>query len=564
MSFERQSRWRKFGAGLGLLVVLTGVGFYLWKSKGLGRQAEGGTANSEQTVKDTYYCPMHPSYKSDKPDNCPVCSMKLVKMESAPGTDGKPGHQHGMGSMESTSTPSNGTGSPAGNNIFISPRRQQMIGVQTAPVNVVPLTKEIRAVGKVAYDETKVTHIHTKVTGYVEEVFVDFMGKIVKRGDPLFTIYSPDLVSTQEEYLLALRSRNTLKNSSFDWVSSGSQNLVDAARQRLRLWDIRDEEIERLEREGKPRRTLTIYSPVNGVVTHRAAFHHGRFVSPEMDLYTLVDLSTVWILGDIYEYELPYVRAGQPVEIEFPYATETKPLRGRLTYLYPYLDPKTRTAQVRMEFPNPGFRLKPDMFVNLKLKVSLGPSLAVPEDAVLDTGTEQYVFVDKGEGYLEPRPVKVGGEAMGHVAIQSGLSAGERVVTAANFILDSESRLKGAFANMGTPDQKPISSTTGPAQNLRVEILEPKVGKVGQNSIRLMVTDAAGKPITDAEVDVSLFMPQMGSMAPMTSKASLKPMKPGEYQGQVDIPMAWTWQTTVSVKKGGKPMGSAQTTLTAR
>ena len=564
MNLESQSRWRKAGVGLGLLILLTGAGFYFWKWKGSGGQAAAGKASSEQAGKDTYYCPMHPSYKSDKPDNCPVCSMKLVKMETAPGTEGKPGNQHAMGGMESNPAAGNGTGSPAGNSIFISPQRQQMIGVQTVLVNVVPLTKEIRAVGKVAFDETKITHIHTKVTGYIEEVFVDFMGQIVKVGDPLFTIYSPDLVSTQEEYLLALRSRNTLKNSSFEWVSAGSQSLLEAARQRLRLWDIREEDLERLEREGKVRRTLTFYSPVNGLVTERAAFHHGKFVNPEMDLYKLVDLSTVWILGDIYEYELPYVKANQTVEIEFPYASETKSLRGKLTYLYPYLDPKTRTAQVRMEFPNPGFQLKPDMFVNVKIKVNLGASLAVPEDAVLDTGTEQYVFVDKGEGYLEPRPVKVGGEAMGHVAIQSGLSAGERVVTAANFILDSESRLKGAFANMGTPDQKQISSASGRAQNLRVEIMEPKAAKVGQNSIRLMVRDAAGNPVTEAEVDVTLFMPQMGSMAPMTSKVSLKPVKPGEYQGQVEIPMAWTWQTTVSVKKDGKAMGSTQTTLTAR
>ncbi|MCI0719369.1 MAG: efflux RND transporter periplasmic adaptor subunit [Acidobacteria bacterium] len=564
MNLESRSRWRRVGVGLGLLVLLTGAGFYFWKWKGSGGQAAAGKAGSEQAGKDTYYCPMHPSYKSDKPDNCPVCSMKLVKLETAPGTQGKPGHEHAMGGMEPNPAASNGTGSPTGNSFFISPQRQQMIGVQTVLVDVVPLTKEIRAVGKVAFDETKITHIHTKVTGYIEEVFVDFMGQVVKQGDPLFTIYSPDLVSTQEEYLLALRSRNTLKNSSFEWVSTGSQNLLEAARQRLRLWDIREEDIQRLEKEGKVRRTLTIYSPVNGLVTERAAFHHGKFVSPEMDLYKLVDLSTVWILGDIYEYELPYVKSGQLVEIEFPYASETKSLRGNVTYLYPYLDPKTRTAQVRMEFPNPGFQLKPDMFVNLKLKVSLGPSLAVPEDAVLDTGSEQYVFVDKGEGYLEPRPVKVGGEAMGYVAIQSGLSAGERVVTAANFILDSESRLKGAFANMGMPDPKQISSATGAAPNLKVEIMEPKVAKLGQNSIRLMVRDAAGNPITDADVDVSLFMPQMGSMAPMTSKASLRPTKPGEYQGEVDVPMAWTWQTTVSVKKGGKPMGSAQTTLTAR
>jgi membrane fusion protein, copper/silver efflux system len=560
MHLERQSRWRKLGVGLGLLVLLAGAGFYFWKWKGSGGQGTGGKASFEQAAKDTYYCPMHPSYKADKPDNCPVCSMKLVKMEPAAGAEGVPRHEHGI-----SGTPvGSGTAGERGNNIFIPPQRQQLIGVQLAVAKVVPLTKEIRAVGKVAYDETKVTHIHTKVTGYVEEVFVNFVGKIVKRGDPLFTIYSPDLVATQEEYLLALRSRNILKESSFNWVSKGSENLLDAAHQRLRLWDIRDEDIDRLEREGKPRRTLTIYSPVNGLVTERAAYHHGKFVSPEMDLYTLVDLSTVWILGDIYEYDLPSVRTGQPVEIDFPYASDTKALRGSVTYLYPYLDAKTRTAQVRMEFPNPGFQLKPDMFVNVKIKVNLGSSLAVPEDAVLDTGTEQYVFVDKGEGYLEPRPVKVGGEGMGYVVIQSGLSAGERVVTAANFILDSESRLKGAFANMGIPDPKQIPSATSPIPSLSVEIMEPKVAKVGQNSIRLMVRHGAGNPVTDAEVDVTLFMPQMGSMAPMTSKARLRAMKPGEYQGEVDVPMAWTWQTTVSVKKGGKPIGSVQTTLTAR
>jgi len=560
MSFKTKLQWRPIGVALGLLLLLTGAGFYLWKWRSSARPAAGTQTEPERAGKDVYYCPMHPGYKSDKPDNCPVCSMKLVRMEPTRETAAGSAHEHATDGPATESGPvSTGNGI-----IFISPQRQQLIGVQTTLAELMPMTREIRAVGKVAYDETRVTHIHTKVTGYIEEVFVDFVGKIIRRGDPLFTIYSPELVSTQEEYLLALRSRNILKDSSFNWVSKGSESLLDAAHQRLRLWDIREEDIEKLQREEKPRRTLTIYSPVNGLVTERAAYHHGRFVNPEMDLYTIVDLSRVWILGDIYEYELPYVKNGQHVEIEFPYTSAMKPLRGNVTYLYPFLDPKTRTAQVRMEFPNPGFQLKPDMFVNVKFKVNLGESLAVPEDAVLDTGTDQYVFVDKGDGYLEPRPVKVGGEAAGFVSIQSGLRAGERVVTAANFILDSESRLKGAFANMGLPDPKHFPSAAGPNQNLRVEILEPKVAKVGQNRVRLMVRDAAGNPISDADVDLSLYMPQMGSMAPMTSKASLKPMKPGEYQGQVEVPMAWTWQTTVSVKKDGRPMGSVQTTLTAR
>ncbi len=451
----------------------------------------------------------------------------------------------------------------SGNAIFVPPQRQQLIGVQSVPAALKSLVKEIRTVGKVTYDETKLTHIHTKVTGYVEHVFVDYVGKVVKQGDPLFTIYSPDLVSTQEEYLLALKSRNTLKNSSLPWVSTGSESLLDAARQRLRLWDVTDSEIETLEKEGKAKRELAIYSPVNGVVTERAAYHHGRFVNPEMDLYTLVDLSSVWVIGQVYEYELPLVRAGQNAEIEFPYTPQKKSLGGKITFIYPYLDSKTRTAQVRFEFPNPDFVLKPDMFLNVKLRIDLGEQLVVPEDTVLNTGSEQYVFVDKGDGYFEPRPVKLGAEAGGYFAVEEGLKSGDRVVTAANFILDSESRLKGAFANMGKPSGEEMKKS-GAASNLKIDLLEPKIAKVGQNPIRLVVKDASGNPITDAEVEVNLFMPQMGSMAPMSSKATLNHSGNGEYAGKIDIPMAWTWQTNVTVKKSGQTLGSMQTNITAR
>ncbi|MGH9784453.1 MAG: efflux RND transporter periplasmic adaptor subunit, partial [Terriglobia bacterium] len=303
---------------------------------------------------------------------------------------------------------------PTPNTIFVAPQRQQLIGVQSVPAEMKPLFKEIRTVGKVTYDETKLTHIHTKVTGYIEEVFVDFVGKPVKTGDPLFTIYSPDLVATQEEYLLALKSRDVLKDSAFPWIAAGSMNLLEATRQRLQLWDITDKDIQTLETDGKAKRALTIYSPVSGIVTERAAYHHGRYVTPEVDLYSIVDLSSVWVLGEIYEYELPHVKVGQAVEIEFPYVSNVEPLRGRITYFYPYLNQKTRTTQIRMDFPNPDLSLRPDMFFNVRLRSDLGRQLVVPEDAVLDTGTEQYVFVDQGDGYFEPRLVKLGAEAGGY------------------------------------------------------------------------------------------------------------------------------------------------------
>ncbi len=560
----RSKKGRKTLLVTALIVASAGLGTYLgWDQLCRIWMGKASGANTQQAPPRVYYCPMHPDFKSNKPENCPICSMKLVKLEKAPGgADGK----NSAGSQAMPGMPGMEGGNqatPAANAIFIDPQRQQLIGVRSEPAVEQPLVREIRAVGKVAYDETKVTHIHTKISGYIEQVFVDYVGKAVKAGDPLFTIYSPDLLATQEEYLLALRAQRQFATSSFEGVSARANSLLEAARRRLELWDITSAQIKSIEKEGKARRDLTIYSPVSGVVTERAAYHHGRFVNPEMDLYTIVDLSTVWINGEVYEYELPFVKVGQPVDVEFPYNTGKMTLRGKITFVYPYLEEKTRTGKIRIGFTNPNSVLKPDMFVNAKLKVNLGRKLVVPQDAVLDTGTEQYVFVDKGNGYLEPRAVKLGPEAGVFYAIESGLEAGERVVTAANFILDSESRLKGAFANMGKPGQEG-GAAAAPASKLGIEILEPKAAKVGQNAIRLNVKDASGNPVNDAEVEVTLFMPQMGSMVPMTSKSTLKPAGNGQYAGTIDIPMAWSWQTTVTVKKGGQTLGSAQTTITAR
>ena len=529
-----------------LLVVATAaVGtLYMWRPDLFVRTERVATV----AAKSEYYCPMHPQQKSDKPDNCPICSMKMVKLEKAAPSTMPDSQDHAAGTAAPT--------------VFISPERQQLIGVKTAVAERRSLSREIRATGKVAFDETKVTHIHTKISGFVEEVFVDFVGKPVRKGQPLFTLYSPDLVATQEEYLLALRSNRSLKNSPFPWVAGGSTNLLEAARKRLQLWDISEREIRELEQSGKAKRALTIYSPVDGVVTQRAAYHHGRNVTPEMELYTIVDLSNVWILGQIYEHELPLIRIGQSVQVEFPYGAGTRSRTGLVSFISPVLEPKTRTAEVRVEFANADMALRPEMYVNFNARVGLGSPIVVPADAVLDTGNEQYVFVDKGQGYFEPRTVKIGQEADGFYSIESGLKAGERVATAANFILDSESRLKGALANMGRPSSAPAAAVS--AQALQIEILEPKTGKTGANRIRLIAKDAQGNPIPDAEIAVSLFMPQMGNMAPMRSSAKLMPIGNGEYGGEIDIPMAWTWETTVTATKNDKMIGSARTSITAR
>jgi len=563
--FKKPPSKRRMIVLLTALLALVGLLVYLLRT-GVVR-LPGGSAEIAASHHEEYYCPMHPEQRSDRPGNCPICSMQLVKLEqpgqtvapagpaTVPAADSMPGMQH-----ESADHPV----STSGPSIFIAPERQQLIGVRTVAAEIKPLSLQIRTVGKIAYDETKITHIHTKVSGFIEEVFVDFVGRPVKQGEPLFTIYSPDLVATQEEYLLALKSRDALADSQFEWISGGASNLLDAARKRLLLWDISEEEIQTLETEGKVKRALTIYSPVSGIVTERAAYHHGRHVTPEMDLYTIVDLSTVWILGQVYEYELPHVKVGQMAEVEFPYSSGIAARRGRVAFISPMLNPSTRTAEVRLEFPNPDLSLKPDMFVNFKLNVDLGRRLVVPQDAVLQTGTEQYVFVDLSQGYFEPRPVKLGPQAGDSYAIESGLKSGEKVVTAANFILDSESRLKGAFAAMGKPSSVQAGPPAAAAQNLQVEVLEPKTAKVGRNAIRLAVKDASGKAIEGAQVQVELLMPQMGSMPPMSSKANLQHSGNGVYFGTIEVPMAWTWETTVRVNQGGQPVGTAKTTITAR
>ncbi|MGI8742721.1 MAG: efflux RND transporter periplasmic adaptor subunit [Bryobacteraceae bacterium] len=446
--------------------------------------------------------------------------------------------------------------------IFVAPEKQQLIGMRSVAAEYGALAKEIRAVGKVGYDETRVTHIHTKVSGYIEEVFADFVGKPVRAGEPLFTIYSPDLVATEQDFLLALRSRVLLRDTTLASAATGSENLIAAARERLRLWDVTDSEIRDLETSAKIKRAITVYSPVSGVIAERAAYHHGAFVDPAKDLFTIVDLSRVWVQAEIYEADLPFVRKGQTAAVDLPYAGQA--LRGRVDFISPFLDPKTRTVQVRIEFPNPGLMLKPEMFTNVRLKVPLGRQLLVPQDAVMDTGVEQYVFIDLGNGYIQPRSVKVSAASGDKVGVGAGLKAGEKVVTAANFVIDSDSQLKGAFADMGKPSTRQAAQPRTSTQNISVEVLEPATAKTGRNAIRLRIKDAAGNPITGAQVEVALNMPQMGSMPPMSSHATLAESGGGIYAGQIEFQMAWTWQTTVTVRRNESLIGVAKTTITSR
>ena len=331
--------------------------------------------------------------------------------------------------------------------VNLSPERQQLIGVKIGTVERKHLEKEIRTTGRVDYDEKRLVTISPKIGGWVEDLYVDFTGAYVKKGQALLTLYSPELVSTQEEYLVALRAREGFMKSPFPEVASSGNSLAESARRRLKLWDISDAQIKTLEQSGQPQKTLTLHSPYEGFLLERMVYR-GMNVMPGMALFKLADLSVVWIYADIYEHELPLIRLGQVASVKLAYLP-AETFTGKVIYIYPSLDPKSRTAKVRLEFPNPKGRLKPEMYADVNLKIDLGEKLAVPEGAVIDTGIRQVAFIDKGSGYFEPREVKLGVKVDNYYEVIEGLKPGDRVVTSANFLIDSESKFKEAVGGAG-------------------------------------------------------------------------------------------------------------------
>ena len=331
--------------------------------------------------------------------------------------------------------------------IQITPERQQLIGVKFGTVEMRPLEKVIRTVGRVDYDERKVVTISPKIGGWIEDLYIDFTGRFVKKGEPLLTIYSPELVSTQEEYLIALRARKDLIKSPFPEIVESGNSLAESAKRRLKLWDISDDQIKAIEESGQAQKTLTLYSPFTGFVLEKMAYK-GMNVMPGMALFKIADLSMVWLYADIYEYELPFIRLGQQASIQLSYLPQNS-FTGKVIYIYPSLNPETRTAKVRFEFPNPQGKLKPEMYANVEIKVHLGRKPVVPDGAIIDTGLRQIAIVDMGNGYFEPREVKVGAKVNDYYEVISGLKIGERVVTSANFLIDSESKFKEAIGALG-------------------------------------------------------------------------------------------------------------------
>lgn len=370
-----------------------------------------------------YVDPMHPAYRSDKPGVAPDCGMTL-----------QPVYADGAGRAEA-SLP----GVPPGT-IRIPAERQQLIGVKFATVESGNSRRAVRSVGKVSADETRVGHVHTRIEGWIEQVFVNFTGDVVRKGQPMLTIYSPEMLASEEELLLAARARDVMPS------------LFDAARRRLQLWDLSEDQIQQVIRTGEPIRSITVLAPMDGFVTERKAFPNQK-VTPDSDLYTLTDLSHVWIMADVFESDITSIQVGDPAYVMFANASAPS-VAAKVSYIQPQVDPMTRTLKVRLDGNNPGLRMKPEMFVNVEFAAAATAKVTVPAEAVLDSGDRQTVFVDLGDGYLEPRQVRVGDRFGDRVAIIDGLKPGERVVSSGTFLIDSESQLKAAANGMGAPQHQ--------------------------------------------------------------------------------------------------------------
>lgn len=440
-----------------VITLAAGLGAGYWL--GGGSAPDGGAEPAGESRKILFYrSPMNPSVTSPVPT------------KDSMGMDYVPVYAEG----------DDGGDAPAGT-VKIDPVTVQNIGVRTAKAEQRTLSRHIRAVGRVAYNEERLSRLHTKTEGWVEKLHIDKTGSQVKKNDVLLSIYSPQLVSSQEEYLLALKNQHVLADSPFEDIRQGAVDLVRTSRERLELLDVPEHQIKELEQTHKIKKYIHIHSPYSGIVMKVGA-REGQYVSPKTQLYMLADLSTVWVYADIYEYELPWVKVGDQVEMQLS-GVPGKTFKGRLAYIYPYAEAKTRTIKVRLVFQNKELLLKPDMFAEVTIHAGRQiDAIVVPAEAVVRTGTREQVFIVRGPGKFEPRAVTLGVTTEGVTQILKGVKAGEEIVSSALFLIDSESKLREATAKMleaatPAPDGKPAPADAG--MNGMDKVNDPEGGREG-------------------------------------------------------------------------------------
>jgi RND family efflux transporter MFP subunit len=495
---------------IGFLVIISVITGFLVMNKGDSSDSQTKIVSGEEQTQ-LWTCGMDPDVITHEPGNCPKCGMKLVPVKNtgmassampqmnddntskaksqnkkerkilywqAPMDPTEIYDHPGKSKMGMDLIPvyADQTGSGPAGTITIDPATVQNMGVMYTTVKRMDFSRDVRAVGMIKYNEEKLYTVNTKISGWIEKLYVDYTGQEVQKGRPLLEIYSPDLVTTQEEYLLALNNKKAVSQSSFASIRDGAESLLNSTRQRLYYWDIPASEIERLESNGKVRKNLQLNAPASGIVTHKNAVE-GLYVNAGMDLYKIANLSTVWVEASIYDYELPWIQKGQEAKADLSYLPD-KSYQGKISYIYPYLDEKSRTITIRLEFVNPGLELKPGMYANVYIKGKIIPdALVIPNEAIIRSGVRNVVFVARGEGRFEPREIKIGEEGGAnnqYVRVISGLFENEKIVTSAQFMLDSESRLQEAIQKMLADRQNRTKPMETPENQIQKNMPEMK------------------------------------------------------------------------------------------
>jgi multidrug efflux pump subunit AcrA (membrane-fusion protein) len=452
--------------------------------------------------------------------------------------------------------------------IHITPERRQLIGLKFATVMRKEVSDRLEATGNIETDERLQGYVQTRFAGWIEQVFANSTYQYVRRGQPLFTIYSPDLVSTENEYLLAIDARKRVGNSPVSGVTTGASSLVDSAAERLKLWGVSPREIARLQRERSVRRAIEIDSPMSGYIVERNALPN-MYVQPDTRLFKITDLSKVWIYAAVFQDEIGKVRPGDPATVTVD-AYPGRSFDGRVDFIQPQIDPATRTARVRCEFSNSKGQLLPGMFAHVALDLPMGEQIVIPDTAVLRTGTHSVAFIDRGDGYLAPAGIELGPHVGDEFIVLKGLSPGHQIVSSANFLIDSESQLRaaaGAFApappsvdaNAGGQSVTAIPQTS-------IEFTsDPNPLARGHNKMIVTLRDSKGAAISGTQVTVSFYMaamPAMG-MAAMRVQGSAEDQGNGTYAANIELPSGGTWSLTITASKGGHPIATKQVDVSA-
>lgn len=449
--------------------------------------------------------------------------------------------------------------------VQLSPQRLQEIGVTTALAAYKDVNDDLNVPGSVDIDEEKLAYVQTRFPGWIQDVYANATYQFVRKGQPLFTIYSPDLVSTEQEYLLARQNQKAFASDLHPRAAPSMAAreggwLLQAAEERIRQFGVPQQAIADLKRTGQIQRNIAIESPVSGYITERNALPNA-YVQPDTRLYTVADLSTVWVYAEVFQDAVGRLRPGDLAQVTVD-AYPGRVFHGRIDQILPRVDPTTRTVRVRLIFRNPGVILKPGMYVNVNMRVPLGRQMIVPASAVLQSGRQSMAFVDRGQGYLEPRVIQTGPQVDGSMVVLSGLKAGERVVSSANFLVDSEAQLQAAGGGFAPPPPPPSTAAkAAPAAQLQVAFAtRPDPPRKGKNTVRVQLTRDDGKPVAGTQVTVSFFMPAMPAMgmAAEHAVAALADKGGGLYQGALELPSGGAWQVTVTVQRGGQTIATKQ------